>query len=134
MSNSADVNAGDDALASQYNNLRADVLNISTGHTHNGTDSKLALAYGFYVKKLTGTTSNSEGGYVDILTGVAVSKIISIMVLVDLGNPIPANWTESAGYQFYWHLVTGNVRVTNHATNSEHILSAPIRIGIIYEP
>ena len=43
MANSADVNAGDQALASQYNNLRADVLNTSTGHTHDGADSK-ALA------------------------------------------------------------------------------------------
>ncbi len=40
MANSADVNAGDQALASQYNNLRADVLNTSTGHTHDGADSK----------------------------------------------------------------------------------------------
>jgi hypothetical protein len=41
MANSSDVSAGDDILASAYNNLRADVLNTSTGHTHNGTDSKV---------------------------------------------------------------------------------------------
>ena len=40
MANSADVSSGDLATAVQYNNLRADVLNTSSGHTHTGTDSK----------------------------------------------------------------------------------------------
>jgi len=37
MANSADVSAGDSATAAQYNNLRADALNISTGHVHSGS-------------------------------------------------------------------------------------------------
>lgn len=41
MSNSIDVVAGADAKASEYNALRADVLNTSTGHTHDGVDSKV---------------------------------------------------------------------------------------------
>jgi len=36
MANSGTVTAGSAALASQYNNLRDDVLNVSTGHTHTG--------------------------------------------------------------------------------------------------
>lgn len=36
MPNSGTVTAGSAALASQYNNLRDDVLNTSTGHTHTG--------------------------------------------------------------------------------------------------
>jgi hypothetical protein len=40
MANSADVSSGDLATAAQYNNLRADVLNTSSGHSHTGTDSK----------------------------------------------------------------------------------------------
>lgn len=32
--NSSDVSAGDDVLASQYNNMRLDLLNNSSGHTH----------------------------------------------------------------------------------------------------
>ena len=39
MASSADVSSGDLATAVQYNNLRADVLNTSSGHTHTGTDS-----------------------------------------------------------------------------------------------
>lgn len=37
MPNSGTVTAGSVALASQYNNLRADVLDASTGHVHDGT-------------------------------------------------------------------------------------------------
>jgi hypothetical protein len=37
MANSGTVSAGSVALASQYNNLRADVLSPTTGHAHNGT-------------------------------------------------------------------------------------------------
>ena len=38
---SSDVSAGDDVLASQYNNLRADVLDPTTGHDHEGVEGKI---------------------------------------------------------------------------------------------
>ena len=40
MANSSVVSAGDDILASQYNNLRKDVLDLTLGHTHDETDSR----------------------------------------------------------------------------------------------
>lgn len=40
MGASSDVTTGSNATAAQYNNLRADVVNTSTGHDHDGTDSK----------------------------------------------------------------------------------------------
>jgi hypothetical protein len=40
MAQSSEVFAGDDILASQYNNLRKDTIDTSLGHTHNGADSK----------------------------------------------------------------------------------------------
>ena len=41
MANSADVVANvDKATAAQYNNLRADVLNTSSGHAHDGTNAR----------------------------------------------------------------------------------------------
>ena len=40
MAASSDISAGDTLLASQYNNLRTDVVNITTGHDHDGSDSK----------------------------------------------------------------------------------------------
>ena len=41
MANSSDVVAGADAKASDYNNLRKDVIDVPTGHSHNGEDSSL---------------------------------------------------------------------------------------------
>lgn len=40
MSSSSDVTSGAQILASAYNNLRADVLNTSTGHRHDESDSR----------------------------------------------------------------------------------------------
>jgi len=59
MPNSGTVTAGSVALASQYNNLRSDVLDASTGHTHTG-----AAEDG---KRIEGTAIASTGvtaGYV----------------------------------------------------------------------
>jgi len=36
MANSSTVGSGDDVLATQYNNLRKDVLDVTTGHDHTG--------------------------------------------------------------------------------------------------
>lgn len=59
MPNSGTVTAGSAALASQYNNLRDDVLNTSTGHTHTGASENGAQIEGTVIKS-TGATS----GYV----------------------------------------------------------------------
>jgi len=40
MPNSSDVSAGDNILASQYNNLRKDIFDKDTGHTHTGETDK----------------------------------------------------------------------------------------------
>ena len=44
MASSSAVSAGDLATADQYNNLRADVLDGSSGHDHDGTDGNATLA------------------------------------------------------------------------------------------
>jgi hypothetical protein len=59
MPNSGTVTAGSVALASQYNNLRSDVLDASTGHTHTGASENGAQIEGTAIKS-TGATS----GYV----------------------------------------------------------------------
>ncbi len=41
MANSSTVTAGTDILATEYNNLRLDVLSSTVGHDHQGTDGKL---------------------------------------------------------------------------------------------
>lgn len=61
MAHSADVNAGDDILASQYNNLRKDVLDTSTGHDHDGSGSK-ALATDSIVQTQVKVGTGSASG------------------------------------------------------------------------
>jgi hypothetical protein len=63
MSNSADVSAGDNITAAQINNLRADILNITTGHSHNGVDSKSITATyaNMQIKIQVGSASGASG-------------------------------------------------------------------------
>lgn len=56
MPNSGTVTAGSVALASQYNNLRSDVLDASTGHVHSGSADAGALIEATYLKS-TGATA-----------------------------------------------------------------------------
>ncbi len=56
MANSGTVTAGSAALAAQYNNLRDDVLNVTTGHTHTGASENGAKIEGTALKS-TGATA-----------------------------------------------------------------------------
>ena len=79
MSNSSDVSAGDDILASAYNDLRADVLNTSTGHTHNGVDSKSlhTMDYDrFSIKIQSGSDTGTSGSVTFDIEFPATPKII----------------------------------------------------------
>lgn len=86
-------------------------------------------------KKLTGTTAAAEGGTVNIAHGVTSSKILTIEGLVDAGGGIYARpgHVNNAGYQYDILLGGSNLTVSNHATNSENILSKAIKILISYE-
>jgi len=55
MPNSGTVTAGSVALASQYNNLRDDVLSSTTSHVHSGSADAGAKIEGSYLKS-TGAT------------------------------------------------------------------------------
>jgi hypothetical protein len=67
MANSGTVTAGSVALASQYNNLRSDVLDISTGHTHTGASENGKKVHGTALDTTGATngqvlTANGSGG------------------------------------------------------------------------
>jgi hypothetical protein len=67
MANSGTVTAGSAALASQYNNLRDDVLNVSTGHTHTGASENGKKVHGTALDTTGATngqvlTANGSGG------------------------------------------------------------------------
>ena len=59
MANSSEVAAGQDGDYTQYNNLRKDILDLTTGHTHDETDSR-ALANGIIGQANLGYTAGDN--------------------------------------------------------------------------
>ena len=59
MANSSTVSSGDLATAAQYNNLRSDVLDTSSGHLHDGTNGRGDGAFVLQVAGLPITIENS---------------------------------------------------------------------------
>jgi hypothetical protein len=82
MPNSGTVTAGSVALASQYNNLRADVLDASTSHTHSGAADAGAQIEGTALKS-TGATAGhvltaGAGGTTTTWSPLASSGALSL--------------------------------------------------------
>jgi len=73
--NSSDTTAGADGSATQYNNLRADVLNISTGHTHSGSANEGKLVTG-------------------LATTVAFGSAVTRYLAISPGNFVPEQDTS----------------------------------------
>jgi hypothetical protein len=86
------------------------------------------------MKTFTSTTSSTEGGDVFFAHGLNLAKIIDYTVLVDEGGGIlvKEGHLRFAGRQFDTEVNSVNVRVFNHATNSENILSKTIKVLITY--
>ncbi len=100
------------------------------GYTKLGSD-----APSIKVKKLTGTTSAAEGGFVNIASGVTSSKILSVSVMVSYNtNAWIGPYYGVAGYNFRWVVaINGSISVENYSGDSASILSKPITILITYE-
>lgn len=82
-------------------------------------------------KKLTGTTVGAEGFGIDIPHLISdVSKVVGVSVMVyDSFNAawIHAGYTTSTERQFDWRLTATDLRISNSASNSGSILSAPFK-------
>ena len=121
--NSSDVNAGDDALATDYNSLRADVLDPATGHKHtgkpgegaavpgslltdqdamkgDGSDGSLTLSTLLelsFLKQFTDLTINSGG---EIRPSVGVNGVVILVqgaLIINSGGKIQAKGFGGAG-------------------------------------
>jgi hypothetical protein len=100
------------------------------GFTKLGTDAPAVK-----MKKLTGTTSASQGTSVALPHGLNVNKILSVSVLVDYnaGNCVPPSYTASANYEYNYFISGTAVSVYNMLGNSSLILGKPVRVLITYE-
>tara|TARA_Y100000593_G_scaffold92289_1_gene183388 strand:- start:933 stop:3173 length:2241 start_codon:yes stop_codon:yes gene_type:complete len=80
MANSSTVSTGDVAQASQYNNLRLDVLNTTSGHTHAGTtDTGIKInSNNLQGTTLASTVVSSSLTSVGTLTSLALSGNITL--------------------------------------------------------
>jgi hypothetical protein len=88
------------------------------------------------MKELSGTTSGSSGGTVNIAHGLTLSKILSVSVLVNAStsNDIPPNYNGSfVGFQYFYFVGGTNVVIENSAGNHTNIAGRPVKILITYK-
>lgn len=109
MPNSGTVTAGSVALASQYNNLRADVLDASTSHTHSGAADAGAKIEGTALKSTGATTGHvltaGAGGTTTTWAGVEGTAIKSTgatagYVLTAGAGGTATTWAAAGGPKF----------------------------------
>jgi len=151
MANSSDVVADQAATAQQYNNLRKDLLDGTTGHGHTGgTDGKLIAfadnadnanrADNLHFLSLNFTTAYAQGGVSSVQSNIPTDAIKSILILVLTSNN---NWVPhssiingQSGIYFSFALEDmelGIIDIYNHPTDSSEIIHAAGRIIIIHE-
>lgn len=87
MANSSNVVAGQDATATQHNNLRADVLSETTGHRHSGAaDGGMAL-FGSWVSRTVDTVYLAATDLIVCATALVQASDDGIKGLTDAANP-----------------------------------------------
>jgi hypothetical protein len=87
------------------------------------------------MKKLTGTTSATQGTSISIAHGLTSSKIIAVAVLVEYASNsfIHHSYQFNTGYEFNFFITATTISIANVAANSGNILSKPFKILITYE-
>ena len=102
------------------------------GFTKLGNDA-LAIK----MKKYASTMHANEGGEITIAHGLTAAKIIGIQALVDSGNStdllVPPSFTANNGFQYDAWINATDIKLKNHATNSEDIVGDPVTIVLTYE-
>ena len=105
---SSDVSAGDDVLASQYNNLRTDVLDPVVGHKHTGKPGEGVAMPG--ALRITLASLIGDGGDGDLIvnapTTIATLKRFDNLTLNDELKPAP-------GQNFLFIQVKGTLTINS---------------------
>lgn len=136
MSVSADVNAGDDILASQYNNLREDVLDETTGHGHTGSgDGKLitlaSLAQEVLDRLMNFRTEPKVTGNVNTTLTTVLNLTSTKGVLLGLGIDIASNTTFRARITVDGVIIFDSTTPTSSSNDQGAKLSAEGKMTII---
>jgi hypothetical protein len=125
MPNSGTVTAGSVALASQYNNLRDDVLNVSTGHTHTGASEDGKKVHGTALDTTGATngqvlTANGSGGAAFVASAssgaLSISTATAAFSTAAAGTAAFAYATGAANYAGIGVSIGGStfMTITNH--------------------
>ncbi len=127
------INAAGEAAIQNLENQKISLLSNRvevSGYLKMGTN-----APAIKVKKITGTTSDTEGGSVDELHGLNASKIISITVLVQFSSTsyVPPSYNQVDNYEFNWYSDNTKVYIILKSGNSGFLLSKPYKVLITYE-
>lgn len=90
------------------------------------------------MKSISGTSASAEGSSSLLTHGLDVSKIVSVQVNIRTGaEPNDYRYylagSTSVGNQFEVSWKGQYIRVTNHETNSENILSKPTFVIVTYK-
>lgn len=121
--NSADLAAARAMAAGTFSDIAA------SGFTTLGTG-----APSIKMKKLTGTTSGSQGGAIGIAHGLTPSKIIGFTVKVLSGATAFAQETSTPpAFQYSVYQDATQFVITNSAANSSGILGVAVTILVWYE-
>lgn len=129
LGNGTATNARNNA-AVFYKNGNANI----SGYTQLGTVADGAPA--IKMKKLTTTSSSSQGGVVTVAHGLNRAKILGVHVLLTYAAgvaDIPGPYLDVAGYEYNWQVTSTDINIYNKTGNSANILSKPVRILITYE-
>src|SRR3990167_7892710 len=108
MANSSPVAALDDILASQYNNLRLDVLDATSGHDHDGTEGKKVNANDLSGTTLASGVTASSLTSVGTMTALTLSgATISTSASTAMTHHVMETTTNTSGIRV-WDITTGN--------------------------
>jgi hypothetical protein len=115
MANSGTVTAGSAALASQYNNLRDDVLNVTTGHTHTGASENGKKVEGSAIAS-TGATNGqvltADGaGNAAFTTLAGAGALGGTTVSVAFSANTPTSVQYSMGARAVWAVSGGGTEI-----------------------
>lgn len=107
---------------------------LSSNNSFSGFNKLGASALGLKNLVLTGTTGSSEGAQVNIAHGIIGSKIVFCTLTVEYSAGAYVNAAcNVAGFNVNLLWNATNVTVSNHPTESENVLSKPVRITVWYE-